>query len=69
LRVAVENDIRTIAFPAISCGAYRYPIGDATNIAVQTTRDFLRDNDLISQVTFVVSTDEIESDYQRLLAS
>jgi len=69
LRVADENDIRTIAFPAISCGAYRYPIGDAANIAVQTTRDFLRDNDSISEVTFVVSTDEIESAYQRLLAS
>src|SRR6476619_5171487 len=69
LRVAAENDIRTIAFPAISCGVYRYPIGDAARIAVQTTREFLRSNDSISEVTFVVSTDEIESAYQRLLAS
>jgi len=69
LGVAVENDIRTIAFPAISCGVYRYPIGDAARIAVQTTREFLRSNDSISEVTFVVSTDEIESAYQRLLAS
>ena len=69
LRVAVENDIRTIAFPAISCGAYRYPIKDAAEIAVETTREFLRNNDSVSQVTFVVSTDEIESAYQRLLAS
>jgi O-acetyl-ADP-ribose deacetylase (regulator of RNase III) len=67
LRVAVENDIRTIAFPAISCGAYRYPIDEAATIAVQTTREFMRDNDSISEVTFVVSTDEIESAYQRLL--
>src|SRR5438270_8500810 len=67
LRVAVENDIRTIAFPAISCGAYRYPIKDAAEIAVETTREFLRNNDSVSQVTFVVSTDEIESAYQRLL--
>ena len=69
LRAAVENDIRTIAFPAISCGAYRYPIDAAATIAVQTTREFLRDNDSISEVTFVVSTDEIESAYQHLLAS
>ena len=69
LRVAVANDIRTIAFPAISCGAYGYPIGAAAAIAVEATRDFLRDNDSISEVTFVVSTDEIESAYQRLLAS
>jgi O-acetyl-ADP-ribose deacetylase (regulator of RNase III) len=67
LRVAVENDVRTIAFPAISCGAYRYPISDAATIAVETTREFLRDNDSISEVSFVVSTDEIESAYQRLL--
>ena len=69
LRVAVENDIRTIAFPAISCGAYRYPIEDAAAIAVATAREFLRDNDSISEITFVVSTDDIESAYQRLLAS
>ena len=69
LRVAVENSVRTIAFPAISCGAYRYPIADAARIAVETTRDFLRDNDSITSVTFVVSTDEIEAAYARVLAS
>jgi len=68
LRVAVENGVRTIAFPAISCGAYRYPIADAAKIAVETASQFLRDNDSISEVTFVVSTDEIEAAYQRLLA-
>ena len=69
LRVAVENALRTIAFPAISCGAYRYPIVDAATIAVDTTSEFLRANDSIAEVTFVVSTDEIEAAYQRLLAS
>jgi O-acetyl-ADP-ribose deacetylase (regulator of RNase III) len=69
LRVAVENDVRTIAFPAISCGAYRYPIAGAARIAVETSREFLRDNDSISEVTFVVSADEIEAAYQHLLAS
>src|SRR5882762_8486916 len=33
LSVAMANNIRTIAFPAISCGAYRYPIADAAEIA------------------------------------
>ncbi|HEX8899088.1 MAG TPA: O-acetyl-ADP-ribose deacetylase [Chthoniobacterales bacterium] len=68
LRVASENSVRTIAFPAISCGAYRYPIADATSIAVEITREFLRENDSISQVSFVVSTDEILAAYQRLLS-
>ena len=69
LCVAIETGVQTIAFPAISCGAYRYPIAEAAQIAVQTTREFLRDHESISEVTFVVSTDEIESAYQRLLAS
>ena len=69
LRVAVENSLQTIAFPAISCGAYGYPIPDAASIAVQTAREFLRENDSITGVTFVVSTDEIEAAYARLLSS
>ena len=68
LRVAVENNIRTVAFPAISCGAYRYPIADAATIAVETASEFL-DNSSINEIIFVVSTDEIESAYQRLLPS
>ena len=68
LRVAVENAIRTIAFPAISCGAYRYPIADAARIAVETTSEFLRENESIAEVIFVVSTDDIEAAYQRFLA-
>jgi len=68
LRVASENAVRTIAFPAISCGAYRYPIADAAAIAVEITSEFLRDDDSIAEVIFVVSTDEIEAAYQPLLA-
>ena len=68
LRIASENGLRTIAFPAISCGAYRYPIADAAKIAVETTTKFLHENDSIAEVTFVVSTGEIETAYRRLLA-
>ncbi len=67
LRLASENNLHTIAFPAISCGAYRYPIAGAAAIAVETTNGFLRENASIAQVTFVVSTDEIEAAYRRLL--
>ena len=45
LKLAVENEIKTIAFPAISCGAYGYPIEDAAQIAFKTTRDFLAANE------------------------
>jgi O-acetyl-ADP-ribose deacetylase (regulator of RNase III) len=67
LRLASENGLRTIAFPAISCGVYRYPIADAARIAVETTTNFLQENDSITEVTFVVSTDEIQAAYQHLL--
>ena len=69
LRIAVENGVQTIAFPAISCGAYRYPIADAARIAIETTREFLRGDNSIAEVTFVVSTDDIEGAYQPLLTS
>jgi O-acetyl-ADP-ribose deacetylase (regulator of RNase III) len=67
LDVAMENGLRTIAFPAISCGAYRYPIPDAARIAVETTTEFLDGNTSITKVTFVVSSDDIYAAYQRLL--
>jgi O-acetyl-ADP-ribose deacetylase (regulator of RNase III) len=67
LRLAVEKSVQTIAFPAISCGAYRYPIADAARIAVETTTAFLRENTSIAEVTFVVSSGEIEQAYAALL--
>jgi O-acetyl-ADP-ribose deacetylase (regulator of RNase III) len=69
LQLAVENGLRTIAFPAISCGAYRYPIPEAARIAVGTTQKFLASEDGIDKVIFVVATDEILAAYQRLLNS
>src|SRR6266404_4995536 len=50
LSVATENAVRTIAFPAISCGVYRYPIAEAARIAVETIDDYLRENDSIAEV-------------------
>jgi len=66
LQLAVENGIKTIAFPAISCGAYRYPVSEAAQIAVETTRKFLASNDKIDKVIFVVMNDEILEAYRRL---
>ncbi len=66
LQLAVENGIKTIAFPAISCGAYRYPVSEAAQIAVETTRKFLANNDKIDNVIFVVMNDEILEVYRGL---
>ena len=59
LKLAVENEIRSIAFPAISCGAYGYPIEEAAQIAFKTTRDFLFTNDEVQKVIFVVWGEEV----------
>ena len=67
LQLAVGNGIKTIAFPAISCGVYRYPISEASQIAVETTREFLANSDKIDKLIFVVATDEIFAAYRRLL--
>ena len=67
LQIAVKNGIKTVAFPAISCGAYGYPIPDAAQIALETVRDFLVAADRMDKVTFVVWGDDIYDAYQQLL--
>ena len=67
LRLAAEKEIKTIAFPAISCGAYRYPIAEAAQIALRTARDFLSASDQIDKVIFVLVSGEIFSVYKQLL--
>jgi O-acetyl-ADP-ribose deacetylase (regulator of RNase III) len=54
LEVAVEHDVRTIAFPAISCGVYGYPIPAAAAIAMKTVAQFLAQDTKIEQVRFVL---------------
>jgi O-acetyl-ADP-ribose deacetylase (regulator of RNase III) len=67
LQLAATHGIKTIAFPAISCGAYRYPVSKAAQIAIETTREFLDASNPIEKVVFVVATDEILGAYQQLL--
>lgn len=59
LRLAAENGIKTIAFPAISCGAYGYPIEAAAQIALKTTREFLASEDKIDKVIFVLWGEDV----------
>jgi O-acetyl-ADP-ribose deacetylase len=67
LHLAVENGIKTIAFPAISCGAYGYPIPEAAQIAIETARDFLASENKIDKVIFVLWGEDIYGAYRRLL--
>lgn len=67
LGMAVENGLRTVAFPAISCGAYRYPVTGAAEIALRETREFLADSGKIDKVIFVLASDETFAAYRKSL--
>ncbi len=52
LDLAIAHKLQTIAFPAISCGIYGYPIQDAARIAIGTVRQVLSSDRTIEQVIF-----------------
>jgi len=68
LSLAVENKIKTIAFPAISTGIYGYPPYDATKIAVNSTLEFLKDNPSIEKVIFVCFDEKAFLIYSKMLS-
>jgi O-acetyl-ADP-ribose deacetylase (regulator of RNase III) len=57
LEVASEHALRSVAFPSISTGAYRYPIDAAARIALDTVGAYLRANPAIELVRFVLFSD------------
>jgi len=67
LALATKHQVRNIAFPAISCGIYGYPIPDACQIALRETRAYLDTNDLPESVTFVCFGREIYDAYRAAL--
>lgn len=64
LRLAEENGIRTIAFPAISCGVYGYPVEAATEIAVRETAAAPLD-----KIIFACFGDEVFEAYRKRLTA
>lgn len=69
LRLAAEHGVGTIAFPAISCGVYGYPVHEAARIAVHQTRMALQSGASgIGSVQFVCFGDEAWNAYQAALA-
>lgn len=67
LKLAVENEVKTIAFPNISTGIYGYPKQSAAEIAVKTVQNFLLENELIEEVVFVCFDEENFEIYERYL--
>lgn len=67
LRLAAAHGISSLAFSAISCGVYAYPIDQAAAIAVETVDRFLRSNDSINEVIFVCFNEQILELYCSIL--
>lgn len=68
LDLAVRRKAATIAFPAISCGVYGYPVKAACKIAVDTTRRFLAADRSLSKVFFVLFSEDHLAVYRAYLA-
>jgi len=60
LKIAVNQGLKSIAFPAISCGAYRFPIDKACEIAIKTVVDFVTLTGSDIDVVFVCFDDKLE---------
>lgn len=58
LKLAIENGIKTIAFPCISTGVFRFPKDNACRIAIKSVKEFLESHDTIEKVVFSVYSDE-----------
>jgi len=67
LELAFENNIKTIAFPNISTGVYRFPKNEAGIIAIKTVSDFIKKNNIIQKVIFAVFDDENYKIYTELM--
>lgn len=65
LRLAVEHGVRTIAFPAISCGVYGYPVDEAALIAV---REVSRFEGPLDEAIFVCFGSDVRLAYEREVA-
>ena len=69
LALGEERDVRTISFPAISTGAYGYPMREAARIALEATRTHLSQNETgIREVLFVLATTEAYDVHSSVLA-
>lgn len=67
LSLAIENGIKSIAFPAISTGVYRFPLDRATKIAVDEASNFLQNENSIDKIIFVCFDDKTYKIYKSYL--
>ena len=69
LKLASDHNLASIAFPAISCGVYGYPIKDACKIAIDTTCNFLKADTSLKKLIFILFSDDNYKTYTNYLKS
>lgn len=67
LRLAEEHGVHSIAFPAISCGVYGYPVEEAAEIAVREVIAFVSSSEVIERALLVCFGDDVHAAMQRAL--
>ena len=66
LNLAKEYAIKSVAFPAISCGVYHFPLEDACKIASDTVKEFISQNDCFDKIIFIDINDSIVEIYKNI---
>lgn len=69
LKLAEENDIKNISFPALSTGAFGYPMDDAAEVALKTVADFLKNETEIELVRFALYDSNALETHEKVLKS
>ena len=67
LNIASKKAMKSIAFPAISCGVYGYPLDQACTIAIHEVASFLRDNTHPEKIIFACFNQEVEDNLNKAL--
>ncbi|WP_137939890.1 O-acetyl-ADP-ribose deacetylase [Chitinivorax sp. B] len=69
LRLAIDHNLRTIAFPAISCGIYGYPLAAACQIAVSTVHQIVSQTTSLEEVSFVAFSNDVADALKQALSN
>jgi O-acetyl-ADP-ribose deacetylase (regulator of RNase III) len=67
LQLAADRKLRSVAFPAISCGVYGYPIAEACRVAVNACREFLSTHEHPAKVIFMLFSEDHRTIYERYI--
>lgn len=68
IELAAEHDDHRVAFPAISCGVYRYPLDQAARIAIASTRAAMADHPQVTEARFWLFDDRTHAAFETALS-